>query len=189
MEIATLSPNQLAKRQQMIEEAKSVLVEHGLNGFTTRRLAENGSFSRGAIHYYFDSVEQIIDAAMTSNLETFVDSLRAAASDHEDPLERFWAVIDAYLEYFASRPELALLWFDYAITAVQAGRPQRAIDIEVALRDLLREFLGECSVPDTDSRAEALLAFMLGTTLRGVLHPAAPVSDVHQQLRLLSGLV
>lgn len=188
MEAATLSPNQVEKRRQIVEAAKAVLVSHGLDRFTTRTLTEHSPFSRSAIHYYFDSVEEIIDAAMASQLESFLGMLQSIAREHVDPAGRFWAVTERYLAFFAGEPALTLLWFDYSIATVQAGRPQPAIDIEIRLREILVELLQACEVEDWESRSEALLAFMLGATLRGVLHPGSSVGDVRRQLAVLSGL-
>lgn len=183
-----LSPNQREKRREIIEVAKSVLLASGLDRFTARALTESGSFSRSAIHYYFDSVEEIIDAVMTSELESFLEMLDGVAAEHEAPLERFWAVTQRYLAHFSEQPALTLLWFDYSIAAVQAGRPHPAIEIESRLREIFVGLLKDCGVPDWESRSEALLAFMLGTTLRGVLHPGAARGDVRPQLAAVSGL-
>jgi AcrR family transcriptional regulator len=186
--VPKLSPNQREKRREIIEVAKSVLLASGLDRFTARALTESGSFSRSAIHYYFDSVEEIIDAAMTSELESFLEMLDGVAAEHEAPLDRFWAVTQRYLAHFSDQPALTLLWFDYSIAAVQAGRPHPAIEIESRLREIFVGLLQACGVPDWESRSEALLAFMLGTTLRGVLHPGAAAGDVRRQLAAVSGL-
>jgi AcrR family transcriptional regulator len=186
--VPTVSPNRQEKRRQIVEVAKSVLLANGLDGFTARALTESGSFSRSAIHYYFDSVEEIIDAAMASELESFLALLNTAAAAYEAPLDRFWAVTQRYLAHFSDQPALTLLWFDYSIAAVQAGRPHPAIEIESRLREIFVGLLRDCGVPDWQSRAEALLAFMLGTTLRGVLHPGAPAGDLRRQLAAVSGL-
>lgn len=188
MELSSLSPNQLAKRADIVEAAKHVLETGGLDAFTTRSLTEHGSFSRSAIHYYFGSVEEIVEAAMTSRLEEFLAHLTEVAAAHDDPRDRFWAVTDGYLEFLTERPALTLLWFDYAIAGVQAGRPEPAVEIETQIRARMSELLRAADVPDVEARSEALVAFMLGTTLRGVLHPGSTVGDLRRQLALLSGL-
>ena len=188
MAVPKISPNRREKRREIIEVARSVLLSNGLDRFTARALTENGSFSRSAIHYYFDSVEEIVDAAMASQLESFLEMLNTAAAEHDTPLDRFWAVTQRYLSYFRDQPALTLLWFDYSIAAVQAGRPHPAIEIESRLHEIFVGLLRDCGVPDWESRSEALLAFMLGTTLRGVLHPGAPAGDVRRQLAAVSGL-
>jgi AcrR family transcriptional regulator len=183
-----ISPNRREKRREIIEVATSVLLSNGLDRCTARALTDSGSFSRSAIHYYFDSVEEIIDAAMASQLESFLHMLNTAAAEHEAPRDRFWAVTQSYLGHFSDQPALTLLWFDYSIAAVQAGRPHPAIEIESRLQEIFVGLLRDCGVRDWQSRSEALLAFMLGTTLRGVLHPGARAGDLRRQLAAVSGL-
>lgn len=188
MTVAALSPNQREKQLQIIQAAKTVLLREGLDGCTARTLAEESSFSRSAIHYYFAGMDEIVDAAMSSHLEHFVADLRAAAAPVQDPVERFWAVTERYHRVLGNQPELTMLWFDYSIAAVRAGRPEPAIAIEVALREILAELLRACGVRDWKVRSEAVLAFMIGTTLRRVLHPGSPVRDVRKQLAGISGI-
>jgi AcrR family transcriptional regulator len=186
--VPEISPNRREKRREIIEVAKSVLLSHGLDRFTARALTESGSFSRSAIHYYFESVEEIVDAAMASQLESFLNMLNTVAAEHEAPLDRFWAVTQSYLAHFAEQPALTLLWFDYSIAAVEAGRSHPAIEIETRLHEIFVGLLRDCGVPDWQSRSEALLAFMLGTTLRGVLHRGTLAGDLRRQLAAVSGL-
>lgn len=188
MTVVEASPNQREKQQRIIEAAKAVLLREGVAGCTARTLAEESSFSRSAIHYYFGGMEEIVDAAMTSHLAEFIADLRATAAAVEDPIARFWAVTERYHLALGEQPERTMLWFDYSIAAVRAGRPEPAIAIEVALRELLADLLKACRVKDWKVRSEAVLAFMIGTTLRRVLHPGAPVRDVRDQLAGISGV-
>lgn len=187
VDIGDLSPNQLAKRREIVSAARDVLLSVGINAFTTRTLADRSSIGRGQIHYYFDSVEQIVDAAMEDNLATFTAGLAEAAIGHDDPTDRFWAVVEAYLGFFVSQRDIALLWFDYTISSARAGQPQRVLDTELKLRDMLRDLLSDCGIADADARAEALLAYMFGATLRSILHPNQ-AANLRKQLSGLSGI-
>jgi AcrR family transcriptional regulator len=188
MSITEASPNQREKQRQIVDAAKVVLLREGLAACTARVLAEESSFSRSAIHYYFESMDEIVDAAMAGHLEDFVADLRATAATVEDPVARFWAVTERYHLALGEQPERTMLWFDYSIAAVRAGRPEPAIAIEVALREVLAGLLKDCGVRDWKVRSEAVLAFMIGTTLRRVLHPGSPVRNVREQLAGISGL-
>ena len=188
MTIAPLSPNQREKQHQIIEAAKAVLLREGIAGCTARVLADESSFSRSAIHYYFGSMDEIVDAAMASHLADFVGDLKATAAAHEDPVARFWAVTERYLVALGEQPERTMLWFDFSIASVRGGHPEPAIAIEVALREVLAGLLRDCGVKDWKVRSEAVLAFMIGTTLRRVLHPGSPLRDVRDQLTGISGV-
>jgi hypothetical protein len=101
---------------------------------------------------------------------------------------RFWAVTERYHLALGEQPERTMLWFDFSIASVRAGHPEPAIAIEVALREVLAQLLRDCGVKDWKVRSEAVLAFMIGTTLRRVLHPGSPVRDVRTQLAGISGV-
>jgi len=186
--IAEASPNQREKQQQIIDAAKTILPREGVAGCTARAPADESTFSRSAIHYYFASMDEIVDAAMASHLEEFVADLRGTAARVEDPVARFWAVTERYHVALGEQPERTMLWFDYSIACVRAGHPEPAVAIEVALRQILAELLKDCGVPDWKVRSEAVLAFMIGTTLRRVLHPSSPVRRVREQLAGISGI-
>src|SRR5262245_28828974 len=97
MTVKGRSPNQVDKRDQIIEAAKVVLLRDGLRGCTVREVAYESLLTRSAIHYYFRSMNEIIGAAMDSLLDGFVSGLRQAGVGIEDPVERFWAVMEKYV--------------------------------------------------------------------------------------------
>jgi AcrR family transcriptional regulator len=181
------SPNQLAKRQEIIEAAKRLLAREGLEACTARALAEDSSFSRASIHYYLGSMDEVIDAAMASHLTDFVAGLRQAGEAETDPVSRFWAAVRAYVDTLTRRDGLALVWFDYSIAAIRQGHVESATVIESALRETLGELLGACAVADVGVRTEAVVGYLIGTTLRGLMRPI-PWSDARAQLALISGL-
>src|SRR5882757_5968523 len=95
-----LSPNQLEKRERIVEAAKTVLVENGLAGCTARAVAAAGPLTKSAIHYYFHDMDELIDQAMAAHIAAFVSAIRQAAARHTDAVERFWSAVDEYLTIF-----------------------------------------------------------------------------------------
>ena len=78
--------------------------------------------AKSAIHYYFATMEEIVDRAMAGHIQGFVDRLRGVGARHEDPTDRFWAVVRDYLDCFDEQPSIAPLWFGYWVAALEAGR-------------------------------------------------------------------
>jgi AcrR family transcriptional regulator len=187
MQVATLSPNQLDKREQIIEAAKAVLIRDGLRSCTAREVAEESPLTRSAIHYYFDSMDEIVEAAMRSHLDDFISSLRAAGKGIEDPVERFWAVTRAYVEGFRDNEALALLWWDYSVRCAQEGRLGLVRATEEAIGEVLTELLADCGVDESAARSRALLAYMIGTTMRQIIHQT-PFGTIQPELASLSGV-
>jgi AcrR family transcriptional regulator len=187
IEARTLSPNQLDKRQQIVEAAKAVLMRDGFAGCTTRAVAAESPLTRSAIHYYFTSAQEIVDAAMDSLLDGFIASLRAAGEGVADPVERFWATVDAYRRHFAERPGLALMWFDYAIQTTARGETAPSRRIDDAIHSVMHQLLVEAGVAEAAERSGALVAYMIGTTMRS-LFTERPAAQIRGELATLSGL-
>ena len=159
----------------------------GLAGCTTRAVAAQSPLTRSAIHYYFTSAQEIVDAAMDSLLDDFIFGLRAAGDGVGDPGERFWVTVDAYGRHFTERPGLALMWFDYAIQTTARGETAPSRRIDDAIHTIMHELLVEASVTDADERSGALVAYMIGTTMRQ-LFVDRPAAQIRAELATLSGL-
>jgi AcrR family transcriptional regulator len=165
------SPNQQAKRQQIIEAAKDVLVREGVAGCTARAVADASPLTKSAIHYYFDDMDEVVDAAMASHVNDCLARTRAAAAAHDRPLDRFWAAVRTYLEIFAERPNAALLWFSYW---VEVGHKQRMEPVEGMHRQVtavLTDLLADIPVDDPPARARALFSYLLGTLVQQAVRP------------------
>lgn len=68
------------------------LCEHGYADLTMQRIADESSVSKSALHYHFDTKEDLLDAFLDDLLETFETEL---ASEADDPRVRLDALLDA----------------------------------------------------------------------------------------------
>jgi AcrR family transcriptional regulator len=162
----TLPPNHLDKREQILEAATRVLLAEGPAGCTSRALAQETGMTKGLIHYYFGTMEEIVDTAMARLLDDLTAHIRAAGTGHDDPSERFWAVVEGYLNAFADEPGRTLLWFDYWLQMTRAGRSGIFESVQDRLIALLFELLDDAGVPEADVRARALFSYVIGTLVR-----------------------
>jgi AcrR family transcriptional regulator len=166
-----LSPNQLDKRRQIIEAAKQILLSAGPAACTSRELAKQMGITKGLLHYYFANVEEIVELALADLLSTQLDRLRRAGEVHADPRERFWAVVEEYLDAYEEEPGLTLLWFEWWVKETRAGHVEAVRQVQYSLIDLLSELLGDVGVPDAETRARALLSYVIGVLVRRAVHP------------------
>jgi DNA-binding transcriptional regulator YbjK len=166
-----LSPNQLQKQEQIVDAARKVLARDGLAGCTVRAIAEAGPLTKSAIHYYFADIDVLIDRAMAAHINAFVASLREVAARHEDHGDRLFAVLEAYLDTFAERPNAAFLWFEYWIGAGRAQHPQAIDAMLTSITELLTELLAPLDVDDPRARARALLSYLLGAIVQQRVRP------------------
>src|SRR6201996_6741944 len=187
-----ISPNQDSKRRQIIEAARVVLARDGLSGCTARAVADASPLTKSAINYYFASMDEIIDLAMTAHVEAMLAALRAVAARERDPYQRLHAVLRAYLDTFADQPHAAYLWFEYWIAAARRGATVPAEAMLAAVRELLTELLA--GLPAAAGRpaapalaASALLSWLLGTLVQQQVGPL-PSATVRAEADRVLGL-
>lgn len=179
-----LSPNQLAKQEQIVAAARKVLARDGLAGCTARAIADASPLTKSAIHYYFSDIDLLIDRAMAAHVNAFLDNLRAIADRHDDPERRFWAVIQGYLGTFAENPNAAFVWFEYWVAV---GRADHVHAAEVMLRsstELLTDLLADLDVDDPRAKARALQSYLLGAIVQQRVRPR-PFSTLREEIRPL----
>jgi AcrR family transcriptional regulator len=161
-----LSPNQLAKRQQLVTAALTVLRRDGINGCTSRAIARESGVNNGLIHYYFDTVDAIVDAAMWQLVDEIVSRIRAASERSDDPAEQFWSVVEAHLDAFESPEGQTVLWMDYWVEAVRNGRTEIIGHIDDLVIKALTSALRAADVPEPKTRARAICAYVTGAAIR-----------------------
>lgn len=161
-----LTPNHLAKRHLLVKAAQTVLRRDGIKGCTSRAIAQEGGFNNGLIHYYFETVDAIVDAAIWEMVDDIVGRIRAAAEGRGDPAERFWSVVEAHLDAFESPPGQIVVWMDYWVDAVRTGRAEIISRIDDAVVKALADALKAADVPQPKTRARAICAYVTGAAIR-----------------------
>ena len=168
--VETFSPNQLEKRQQIIDAARQVLAQHGLMACTARAIADASPLTKSAIHYYFTDMDEIIDAAMAWHIDAFVQRLRSVAARYKAPPDRFWAVVGDYLACFEETPNAATLWLEYWIDSVRRGRPRAMKRTVEPVLEFLETVFEGLQTRDAAAKAHALLSYLLGTIVQQQVH-------------------
>jgi AcrR family transcriptional regulator len=160
-----LSPNQLAKQQQIIDAAMRVLAEKGLTACTTREIAAAGPLTKSAIHYYFADVDVLIDRAMSQHVRNFAVTLRTAATDAATASAAFWSIIEAYLATFREQPNVTYLWFEYWVDAARKGRLDAINAMNQQVVDVLTEQLTRLGIADPEATATHVFVLLLGEVI------------------------
>jgi AcrR family transcriptional regulator len=164
--VERLSPNQLHKREQLIDAALALLKRDGPRACTTRAIAEESGLGGGLLHYYFESIDEVVDAAAEKMGDEIVTAILAAGEGGKDPVRRFWSIVEAYLQAFERPSGRIVQWMDYWVSAMRSGRAERVAQIDMAVVDALAEALTEAGIPDARNRAHALSAYVLGAVIR-----------------------
>ncbi|WP_330254202.1 TetR family transcriptional regulator [Nocardia sp. NBC_00565] len=166
------------RRDELISAAIAVIAERGIERVTFRAVADRAGFPASTTSYFFSSVDEVIDAAITRVAETITgnvaDLLETARSgemtrdelaeslielvagqDNDDSVAQF----EAYLAV-RRRPELA-----EPVHRIMAS-------IEEAAEKALESF----GVADPSIPAKQFLALIDGFTLQEIARPGRPES-------------
>jgi AcrR family transcriptional regulator len=183
-----LTPNQAAKRREVIEAARSVLANRGLAGCTVRAIADASPLTKSAIHYYFADIDELVDEAMQAHVDAFLASLQEVADAHAGPaVPRLWAVLEAYLRAFDERPEAAFLWFEYWAAVARRGDTGAIDRMLRRVAAFLTQALREAGVQDAAARTSPLLSYLLGATARQRVDHR-PFASLGPEIAVICGL-
>lgn len=170
VEPEALSPNQVAKRRQIVAAAQQVILREGPARCTTREVARESGINQGLIYYYFESHEEIIDTAMEGFADELAAAIVKAKDEHEVPTERFWALFENYLGLY-ERPGLAAAWFEYLMISARSGRAEKVAKVEDRVIELLTEVLEEAGAADAPVRARLVVSYIIGVLIRSFTNP------------------
>jgi AcrR family transcriptional regulator len=96
-----------AKRQQILDTAKDMLLKGGIEGFVLRDVAERLGITHGNLQYYFRTRQDLLVAIFDQELAKYADSLQDAVAATTTRRGRLGAIIDAGLKELRS-PDTAL---------------------------------------------------------------------------------
>jgi AcrR family transcriptional regulator len=77
-----------ARRALVLDAARAVFAEHGVEGASIRVIAKRAGYTAGAIYSYFDSKEAIYAALLRESLERLQQAVDAARASRASPTGR-----------------------------------------------------------------------------------------------------
>jgi AcrR family transcriptional regulator len=80
-------------RARILDSARAVLADQGLERFTTRRVAERAGVSHGMVHYHFDDKRDLMLALAVQARRDWVEPLEELVDGPGSALQRMRAVI------------------------------------------------------------------------------------------------
>ncbi|MFC7127971.1 TetR/AcrR family transcriptional regulator [Haloferax chudinovii] len=165
-------------RDEILEATNRALCEHGYAGLTVQRIADESSVTSAAIHYHFDTKEELLNAFLDDLIERFESNL---SCEESDPRKRLDAVLDAV--FSPKEPESD--GFPVAIMELKAQAPyhelfrERFLDFDGLMRevvaDIVRDGVEAGHFDETDPGEIARLI----TTMSNGAHARAVALDEH----------
>lgn len=158
------------RRGQILEAAISIMAEQGLEGTTTRRIAEKVGVSEPALYKYFPSKKELLLEALEVVGNVPLQLLAAAARGDEPVPERVLRICAAFYEFVMEHNEESLFLFE-AVTGARDPDIREALgakfmDYTLFFSEMLEAGKLEGSVrEDLDAMVAAWQILSLGITL------------------------
>lgn len=95
----TLLANREIRRQQLVNAALTIALEHGVNSLTITEVAKQAGLSRVSVYEYFSSSADLITELLLDELDYFRNSLINAMGTVSDPYEKIEKWIRVALQY------------------------------------------------------------------------------------------
>ncbi len=123
------------QRERILDCACGIYLQHGLDGFSMRKLAKEVGVTAPAIYRHYDGREAVLADVLREAHRTFSRYLYAALGA-PSPLERFMAAGEQYLSFVLEHPR----WYSIMHTAPEhLGMDSVPADIE-ALQQATSQF-------------------------------------------------
>jgi len=93
-------------RDQIIEAARDVFVEKGLNGARMQEIADRAGINKALLHYYFTSKQVLFDHIFSEALSQFWPNVASQMTPEMTLKELFRIAVKAYIQLLCDRPFL-----------------------------------------------------------------------------------
>jgi len=84
------------RRTAIIEAAKTLYSQHGLDGVSMDRIAQEAELAKGTIYLYFKSREELMMAIISHEMEHLVDVLEKVASTRKAPRQQLLDAVHTF---------------------------------------------------------------------------------------------
>jgi DNA-binding transcriptional regulator YbjK len=188
---AASTPKGERRRQALVEAAATLLVEGGFDALRHRAVAERAGLPLASTTYYFDSLDELIIAAVEHHSRAeldrghaLLDALPAEARELDSVID---LVLDQLLGPAAGEQDAELVLLRYERLVATFRRPylrplMRTLGAE--LRGLLHEVFARSGTPVGAQRLEQLIALVDGAVVNALIEVNPdPRAVAHQMLK------
>ena len=163
------------KRELILDAARQVFAEQGLDGASLRAIAERAGYTPAALYFHFDSKEAMYAEVLHGSLESLGAAVAQAVSGPQAPERKLKAAAMAFFRFYAENPrdlDLGFYLFRGGMKPAGLGR-ERDEKLNAALESALRPIAqAAVELGATPDRANLLMVdcFAHATGLLLLLH-------------------
>lgn len=130
-----------ARRALVLDAARAVFLEAGIEGASIREIARRAGYTPGAIYSYFDSKEAIYGALLDESIQRLQTAVADAPEPEGRPDQTLAAKAQAWFDFYAANPRE----LDLGFYLVQGMRPRGLTsELDHELNDHLHQALRPC---------------------------------------------
>ena len=87
------------RKSQILDTARALLLEKGLNATSINQIAKRSELSVGAIYFYFKDKEELFAVLQVEGLELLHQTIRQAVDRESSPEEKIRSIALVYLQF------------------------------------------------------------------------------------------
>lgn len=180
--------DRVERREQILDAAGHVLLEHGLDGLTTRRVTEAAGEAKGALSHYFDSKDDLVRQL----LERFYERIRTRLAARLAGISGLNALGELMLELLPlDDARLGEAQAELSFVAASVGSPDLAVWYHEQRRQLTKVLMRYTKQAQAAGEIEAgrsakmiadeFLTLMDGLSMQAVLNPSPSHRRIQRQ--------
>ncbi|WP_067799124.1 TetR/AcrR family transcriptional regulator [Actinomadura formosensis] len=181
----TLSKDQQARRERLIESARELALEGGYPAVTMHDVADRAGVARATVYRYFATKDHLLTEVASAWAHHVTDDIDALAVG-DTPLERLTALLERIVHVAAREPTLTSAIIQ-AVTSDDSSVDEARTVLFLFLRDRLSTAIGD-PVPERDE-VEIVLGHILLAALISLASLRQPVEEVAAMVRTAGRLV
>lgn len=181
----TLSKDQQARRQRLIDSARELALEGGYPAVTMHDVADRAGVARATVYRYFATKDHLLTEVASAWAHHVTDDIDALAVG-DTPLERLTALLERIVHVAAREPTLTSAIIQ-AVTSDDSSVDEARTVLFLFLRDRFSTAIGD-PVPERDE-VEIVLGHILLAALISLASLRQPVEEVAAMVRTAGRLV
>ncbi|MGP4021992.1 TetR/AcrR family transcriptional regulator [Actinomadura sp. 3N407] len=181
----TLSKDQQARRERLIDSARELALEGGYAAVTMHDVADRAGVARATVYRYFATKDHLLTEVAAAWAHRVTDDIDALAVG-DTPLERLTALLERIVYVAAEEPTLTSAIIQ-AVTSNDSSVDDPRTILFLFLRDRLSTAIGD-PVPERDD-VEIVLGNILLAALIGLASLRQPAEEVAAMVRTAGRLV
>lgn len=92
------------KRALILDAARKVFEDEGLDGASLRAIAKQAGYTPAALYFHFDSKEAIYAEVLRASIARLQEDVERAVAGTRSPVEKLRAAAMAFFSFYASNP-------------------------------------------------------------------------------------